>query len=157
VATEQSFERLININLKGPYFLTQGVANWMIEQKKEDPRRSPKIFNITSLNSYTASVLRGDYCVSKAGLSMMTVLFSVRLAEFGIGVYEIRPGIIKTDLTAPVTEKYDRLISAGLTPIRRWGTPEDVGKAVLAVVKGYLPFSTGEIINVDGGFHLRSL
>lgn len=157
VATEESFDRLININLKGPYFLTQSTANWMIEQKKDDPHRNLKIINISSASSYAASTSRGEYCVSKAGLSMMTTLFSVRLAEFGIGVYEIRPGIIKTDMTAPVKEKYDRLISDGLTPIKRWGTPEDVAKAVLAVAKDYFPFSTGEVINVDGGFHLRSL
>ena len=157
VATEESFDRLISINLKGPYFLAQSIANWMIEQKKQDPQRNLKIINISSLNSYAASISRGDYCVSKAAVSMMTALFSVRLAEFGIRVYEIRPGIIKTDMTVPVREKYDRLISEGLTPIRRWGTPEDVGKAVLAIVEDYLPFSTGEVINVDGGFHLRSL
>ncbi|MBW2123418.1 MAG: 3-ketoacyl-ACP reductase [Deltaproteobacteria bacterium] len=156
-ASEESFDRLINTNLKGPYFLTQAVANWMIEQKRDDPLRNPMIINMGSLNSYTPSVSRGDYCVSKAGLSMMTALFSIRLAEFGIRVYEIRPGIIKTDMTSPVRERYDRLIAEGITPIKRWGTPEDVAKAVVALVEGCLPFSTGEIINVDGGFHLRSL
>lgn len=156
-ATEESFNRLIGINLKGPYFLTQAVANWMIEQKIDDQHRNCKIINISSINAYTASTSRGEYCVSKAGLSMMTALFASRLAEYGIGVYEIRPGIIKTDMTVPVKEKYDQLISEGLTPIKRWGTPEDVGRAVLAIAKDYLPFSTGEVINVDGGFHLKTL
>ena len=156
-AAEESFDRLININLKGPYFLTQAVANWMIEQKIDDQHRNCKIINISSINAYTASTSRGEYCVSKAGLSMMTALFASRLAEYGIGVYEIRPGIIETDMTVPVKEKYDQLISEGLTPIKRWGTPEDVGRAVLAIAKDYLPFSTGEVINVDGGFHMKTL
>jgi NAD(P)-dependent dehydrogenase (short-subunit alcohol dehydrogenase family) len=156
-ATEESFDRLIKINLKGPYFLTQRVANWMKDQKKGDANRNPKIINISSVNAYTASPSRGEYCVSKAGVSMVTALFAARLAEYGIGVYEVRPGIMETDMTAPVKKKYDRLLSGGLTPIRRWGTPEDVGKAVLAIAQDYLPYSTGEIINVDGGFHLRVL
>jgi 3-oxoacyl-[acyl-carrier protein] reductase len=156
-ATEESFDRVMRVNLKGPYFLTQRVANWMIEQKKRDGNRKPRIINISSNSAYTVSLSRGEYCVSKAGVSMMTALFAVRLAEYGIGVYEIRPGIIETDLTAPVMEKYHRLISDGLTPIRRSGTPEDVGRAALAIAKDYLPFSTGEIINVDGGFHLKVL
>jgi NAD(P)-dependent dehydrogenase (short-subunit alcohol dehydrogenase family) len=157
VATEESFDRLINTNLKGPYFLTQRIATWMIEQKQQNPQRNPKIINITSINSFTASPTRGDYCLSKAGLSMMTALFSIRLAQYGIRVYEVQPGIMKTDMTIPVREKYNRLIAGGLLPINRWGTPEDVGKAVLALVKDYLPYSTGEVIHVDGGFHLRTL
>lgn len=156
-ATEESFDRLISVNLKGPYFLTQRVANWMIAQTKAEKHRTPKIINISSVSAYTASPSRGEYCVSKAGLSMMTALFAIRLAEYGIGVYEIRPGIIATDMTAPVREKYNQLIAKGLTPIRRWGIPEDVGKAVVAIAKDYFPFSTGEILNVDGGFHLRAL
>ncbi|MBW2121385.1 MAG: 3-ketoacyl-ACP reductase, partial [Deltaproteobacteria bacterium] len=156
-ATEESFDRLIEVNLKGPYFLTQRVANWMIEQKREDKRRTPKIINISSVSAYTASPSRGEYCISKAGLSMTTALFAVRLAQYGIGVYEIRPGIMETDMTAPVREKYNRLISEGVTPIRRWGTPEDVARAVLAIARDYFPFSTGEVIDVDGGFHLRTL
>ncbi|HKF58490.1 MAG TPA: 3-ketoacyl-ACP reductase [Blastocatellia bacterium] len=161
-ASEESFERLMRVNLKGPYFLTQAIARWMIEQIKSgdtpavgSARRA--IINIGSISAYAASPDRGDYCVSKAGVSMMTALFAARLAEYGINVYEVRPGITRTDLTAPVTEKYDRLIAEGLTPIRRWGTPEDVGRAVAAVASGALPFSTGEVINVDGGFHLRRL
>jgi 3-oxoacyl-[acyl-carrier protein] reductase len=156
-ASEESFDRLMQINLKGPYFLTQLVANWMIEQKEADPERSPMIVNIASISSYTSSPARGEYCISKAGISMMTKLYADRLAEFNITVYEIRPGIIATDMTAAVTEKYDRLIEHGLLPIKRWGYPNDIAKAVLAIVNGLLPYSTGEVINVDGGFHLRRL
>jgi NAD(P)-dependent dehydrogenase (short-subunit alcohol dehydrogenase family) len=112
---------------------------------------------VSSISAYTASVNRGDYCVSKAGVAMLVALFAARLAPHGIGVYEIRPGIIATDMTGPVREKYDRLIADGLTPIRRWGTPEDVGRAVVAIAQGAFPFSTGEVFNVDGGFHLRVL
>jgi NAD(P)-dependent dehydrogenase (short-subunit alcohol dehydrogenase family) len=118
---------------------------------------SPKIVTISSISAYTASTNRGDYCVAKAALSMLTPLFASRLAEYGIQVFEIRPGIIATDMTEPVKTKYDKLIDDGLTPIKRWGTPEDVGKAVAAIAQGLLPFSTGEVINVDGGFHLRRL
>jgi NAD(P)-dependent dehydrogenase (short-subunit alcohol dehydrogenase family) len=155
-ASEESFDRLIRINVKGPYFLTQLAARWMIQQPKSDGR-PPKIVTISSISAYTASVNRGDYCIAKAGLSMLTPLYAARLAEHGIGVYEIRPGLIRTDMTGPVTEKYDKLIGEGLTPIKRWGTPEDVGKAVAAIAQDLLPFSTGEVINVDGGFHLRRL
>jgi NAD(P)-dependent dehydrogenase (short-subunit alcohol dehydrogenase family) len=159
-ASEASFDRLININVKGPYFLTQAVANWMIEQRKAGDSLggiSAKIITISSISAYTASVNRGDYCISKAALSMLTPLYAARLAEHGINVYEIRPGVIATDMTGPVKEKYDKLIAEGLTPIKRWGIPEDVGKAVAAVALDALPFSTGEVINVDGGFHLRRL
>ncbi len=227
-ATEESFDRLLVINAKGPFFLTQLVAKEMVAQcervagslpairahdgsapslqspvrveasnptetesaesrsggSQRLPTRSPyevgrgsgrapissgdqgsagaspyqpKIITITSVSAYTASVNRGDYCVSKAALSMLTPLFAARLAEHGIGVFEIRPGIIATDMTGPVKEKYDHLIANGLTPIKRWGTPEDIGKAVAAVASGVFPFSTGEVINVDGGFHLRTL
>jgi NAD(P)-dependent dehydrogenase (short-subunit alcohol dehydrogenase family) len=157
-AGEESFDRLIGINLKGPYFLTQRVARLMIELRgRLGPGYAPRIITISSISAYTASINRGDYCLSKAGLGMLTKLFAVRLAEHGIGVYEIRPGVIKTDMTAPVGDRYDKLIAEGLTPIRRWGTPEDVGRAVAALAGGALPFSTGEVINVDGGFHLRWL
>jgi 3-oxoacyl-[acyl-carrier protein] reductase len=156
-ASEESFDRLININLKGPYFLTQLVARRMIEQIRQGTLRAPKIVNITSVSAYAASTNRGDYCVAKSGLAMMTQLYAARLAEFGINVYEIRPGIIETDMTGPVKAKYDQLLEQGLTPIRRWGQPEDVGRAVVAIAKELLPFSTGEVINVDGGFHLRRL
>ena len=158
-ATEESFDRVLGTNLKGPYFLTQLVANHMIQQTTNNkPQTPPKIINITSISSYVPSVNRGEYCVSKAGLSMMTQLFASRLAEFGINVYEIRPGIIETDMSAAAKEKYDRLIlRENLTPIARWGTPDDVAKAVVAIATDLLPFSTGEVINVDGGFHLRRL
>ncbi|MBC7186926.1 MAG: 3-ketoacyl-ACP reductase [Calditrichaeota bacterium] len=156
-ATEESFDRVLSINLKGPYFLTQAVAKWMIEQKQQDAARSPKIVNISSISAYTSSPSRGEYCISKAGVSMMTILFADRLAQYGINVYEIRPGIIATDMTKAVKEKYDALIAQGLTPIARWGFPEDIGKAVAAIASGAFPFSTGEVINVDGGFHLRRL
>ena len=159
-ATEESFDRLIAINAKGPYFLTQLAARWMIEQRAAGilpADRTAKIITISSISAYTASTNRGDYCVSKAALSMLTPLFASRLAGHGIHVYEIRPGIVATDMTGPVKEKYDKLIADGLTPIQRWGTPEDVGKAVAAIAQNLLPFSTGEVINVDGGFHLRRL
>ena len=151
-AGEESFDRLIAINVKGPYFLTQLAAKWMIQERSRG-----KIITISSISAYTASTNRGDYCVSKAALSMLTPLFAVRLATHGINVYEIRPGIIATDMTSAVTDKYDKLIRDGLTPIARWGKPEDVGRAVAAIAQDLLPFSTGEVINVDGGFHLRRL
>ncbi len=168
-AGEESFDRLIAINVKGPFFLTQLAARWMIEQNQPaDPASGvrppasaipyrPKIVTVSSISAYTASVNRGDYCISKAALSMLTPLYAARLAEHGIHVYEIRPGIIATDMTSPVKAKYDRLIAEGLTPIARWGQPEDVGRAVAAIAQDRLPFSTGEVINVDGGFHLRRL
>jgi len=156
-ATEESFDRVLRTNLKGPYFLTQLVANWMISQRKAHPDRQYRICNTSSISAYTSSPGRGEYCISKAGVSMMTRLFADRLAEFDIGVVEVRPGIIATDMTAPVREKYDRLIAEGLTPTRRWGRPEDVAMAVGAVAQGRLDFCTGQVINVDGGFHLRRL
>jgi 3-oxoacyl-[acyl-carrier protein] reductase len=158
-AGEESFDRLININLKGPYFLTQLVARHMIEQAAGRPDAARgRIVIISSISAYTASVNRGDYCISKAGLSMMTQLYAARLAEHGINVYEIRPGVIATDMTGPVKAKYDDLIlNRDLTPIHRWGQPEDVGRAVAAIAMDLLPFSTGEVINVDGGFHMKRL
>lgn len=157
-AGEESFDRLIAINLKGPYFLTQQIARRMIGQVADGTVESPKIVTISSMSAYTASVNRGDYCVAKAGLGMMTKLFAARLAEHGITVFEVRPGIVATDMTGPVREKYDRLIlQEGLTPIRRWGVPEDVGRAVVAIARDLFPFSTGQVIDVDGGFHLRTL
>lgn len=161
-ADEGSFDRLIGINVKGPYFLTQLAARWMIEQVKAQAAASgenyrPKIVTVSSISAYAASTNRGDYCISKAALAMLTPLFATRLAEFGINVYEVRPGIIATDMTGPVKAKYDKLIAEGLTPIPRWGTPEDIGLAVAAIARDAFPFSTGEVINVDGGFHLRHL
>ena len=164
-AGEASFDTVLATNLKGPFFLTQAVARWMLESAApaggaEDAgtaRAARAIVFVSSISAYTASVNRGDYCISKAGLAMVVKLFAARLAEAGIGVYEIRPGIIATDMTAPVKARYDALIAQGLTPIRRWGTPVDVGRAVAAIAQGLLPFSTGEVINVDGGFHLHRL
>jgi NAD(P)-dependent dehydrogenase (short-subunit alcohol dehydrogenase family) len=152
-ADEESWDRVLGVNLKGPFFLTQRVARAMIERK--DVMLRPTIVNISSLSAYAVSTNRGDYCISKAGLRMLTQLFAARLAEHGIRVFEVCPGVIDTDMTAGGREKYDRLIAEGLTPIRRWGTPDDVGKAVAALVSGALPFSTGDVINVDGGFHVR--
>ena len=156
-AGEESYDRVMDVNLKGPYFLTQAAANWMIRQRRRRPDDWMCIVNISSVSAYAASPFRGEYCLSKAGVSMATKLWASRLAEFGIGVYEIRPGIIATDMTAGVRQKYDKLIADGLTPIRRWGLPEDVARAVAACARGDLQFSTGEVINVDGGFHLRTL
>jgi len=156
-ATEESYDRVMNINLKGPYFLTQLVANWMIEQKKQHPGRQFRIINTGSISAYTSSTARGEYCLSKAGVGMMTMLYADRLAEYGIGVFEIRPGIIMTDMTSMVKDKYDKLIADGLTPTKRWGYPEDIARAVGAIAEGRLDFSTGQVINVDGGFHLRRL
>lgn len=155
---EASYNEVMDINLKGPFFLTQRVANEMIALQKKEIVQEPKIINISSISAYTSSPARAEYCISKAGMSMMTKLWADRLAEYGINVYEIRPGIIATDLTSVVKDKYDRLIlDEGLTPIKRWGLPEDIGKAVLAIAEGLFPFSTGEVINVDGGFHLHRL
>ena len=157
-ATEESFDELMRTNVKGPYFLTQSIARWMVETKAgSGPEYRPKIITISSISAYTASVNRGDYCISKAALSMLTPLFATKLAQFGVLVYEIRPGVIATDMTSTVQSKYDQLISEGLTPIQRWGQPEDIARAVVAIAQDFFPFSTGEVINVDGGFHLRRL
>jgi len=156
-ATPESFTELIDTNLKGPYFLTQSVARWMITQKNEQKDFKGCIINISSISAVVASVNRGEYCIAKAGVSMATQLFAIRLAEYDIPVYEVRPGIIQTDMTAAVTEKYDRLIEGGLTLQKRWGYPEDVGKAVLALTEGNFQYSTGQIINVDGGLMMQRL
>ena len=155
--TEESFDFVLNINLKGTFFLTQAVANIMIRQVKANSDFEPKIVNIGSLSSYTSSPSRGEYCISKAGVSMITKLFADRLSEYNINVYEIRPGIIDTDMTKVAKDKYDKLISEGLTPIKRWGYPQDIAQAVSIFCSGKLNFCTGEVINVDGGFHLRRL
>ncbi len=155
--SEASYDEVMAVNLKGPFFLTQRVARVMIDLLRDGVIRRPKIVNIGSLSAYTSSPSRGEYCISKAGLAMVTALYADRLAEYGIHVYEVRPGIIETDMTSVVKDRYDRLIAEGLTPIRRWGQPEDVARAVVAIAEEYFPFSTGEVINVDGGFHLRRL
>jgi 3-oxoacyl-[acyl-carrier protein] reductase len=155
--SEASYDEVMTVNLKGPFFLAQATAKAMIALLKAGTIQAPKIVNIGSISAYTASVNRAEYCISKAGVGMMTALLADRLAAEGINVYEIRPGIVETDLTSVAKAKYDALIADGLTPIRRWGQPEDVAAAIVAIAEGYLPFSTGEVINVDGGFHLRRL
>jgi NAD(P)-dependent dehydrogenase (short-subunit alcohol dehydrogenase family) len=155
-ATEESFDRLISVNLRGPYFLTQAVARWMIEQATARAFGGC-IVTVTSISAVVASVSRGDYCISKAGLSMATRLWAVRLAEHGIPVYEVRPGVVETDMTASVHERYDGLIADGLLLQRRWGQPEDVGRAVAALARGDLRYSTGAVIPVDGGMLVERL
>ncbi len=155
--TPESWDQVLAINLKGPFFLAQRVAREMIRLQQSGRLARGYLVNISSISAYTASTNRADYCIAKAGMQMMTWLFADRLAEHQIGVFEICPGVIASDMTAPVKQKYDRLIADGLTPIRRWGQPEDVAGAVAVVVSGALPFSTGERINVDGGFHIRRL
>lgn len=156
-ATEESFERLLRVNLRGPYFLTQAVARWMIDQKRVDAGWAGAIVNVTSVSATVASTSRGEYCVSKAGLAMASQLWAARLAGEGIPVYEVRPGIIRTDMTAGVVEKYDRLIAAGLVPQGRWGTPEDVGRVVASLARGDAPYSTGAVVVVDGGLTIPRL
>jgi NAD(P)-dependent dehydrogenase (short-subunit alcohol dehydrogenase family) len=155
--SEESYDEVLDVNLKGPFFLTQAVARKMIALSESNPSCRPKIVNIGSVSAYTSSTNRGEYCISKAGLSMMTTLFADYLAKWKINVYEVRPGVIATDMTSAVKEKYDSMIAGGLTPIRRWGTPDDVARAVVALAQDSFPFSTGEVINVDGGFHIRRL
>lgn len=156
-ATEANWDTVLGTNLKGPFFLTQAVANEMLRLRAAGTIERGTIVNISSLSAYAVSTNRGDYCVSKAAIEMLTKLFAARLAEDGIAVFEIRPGIIATDMTSAVQEKYDRLIADGLLPIKRWGTPADVAAAVAALVGGAFPYSTGDVFNVDGGFHLRRL
>jgi 3-oxoacyl-[acyl-carrier protein] reductase len=155
--TTASFDRVLSINLRGPFFLTQRIAAQMIAQKKQRPESRPAIIFITSVSAHMSSPSRAEYCVSKAGLSMAAATFADRLAECGINVYEIRPGIIKTDMTAPVEAKYDKLIGAGLIPQRRWGAPEDVGKAVAALASGAFEYATGLVVEVSGGMNIRRL
>jgi NAD(P)-dependent dehydrogenase (short-subunit alcohol dehydrogenase family) len=156
-AEEESFERVLRTNLQGPYFLTQAVARFMLEQKAADAAFAGCIVSVTSVSATVASTNRGEYCVSKAGLAMASQLFAVRLAEAGLPVYEVRPGIIRTDMTKGVAEKYDRLIGEGLVPQGRWGTPDDVGRVVAALARGDLPYSTGAVVVVDGGLTIPRL
>jgi len=150
-ATEESFNEVISTNLKGPYFLTQQVAQWMVQQG------GGRIVFVTSMSAYTASINRGEYCISKAGLSMAVALWAQRLASFGISVFEIRPGIIRTDMIAAVEKSYEEKIAQGLLPQRRMGEPRDIALAVRAIAEGRLDYSTGQVLNLDGGFHIRSL
>lgn len=154
--TEESYDRVMNINTKGTLFLTQAVAVEMIKNRDENGIRG-YICNISSLSAYTSSTSRGEYCISKAGVSMVTKLFADRLAEYGIPVNEVRPGIIATDMTSKVKGKYDDLIEGGLLPLARWGEPEDIADAVFALTTGALPYVTGQSLDVDGGFHIRRL
>jgi NAD(P)-dependent dehydrogenase (short-subunit alcohol dehydrogenase family) len=156
-ASEQSFDRLIGINLKGPYFLTQLAARWMVDQRALDSEFRGVIVNVSSVSATEASINRGDYCISKAGVAMATKLWAHRLAEYGVAVYEVRPGIIQTDMTAAVKEKYDRLIANGLTVDNRWGMPGDVGRAVAMLARGELTYATGNVLMIDGGLTLRRL
>ncbi len=156
-ATEESFELVLRTNLQGPYFLTQSVGKWMIEQKKGDAAFTGCIVNISSISAAVASVNRGEYCISKAGMAMATQLWAARLGEFNIPVYEVRPGIIQTDMTAGVKDKYDKLLGEGLAIQRRWGTPEDVGKTVGSLARGDFPYSTGQVVMVDGGLTILRL
>ena len=155
-ATEESFENLIKTNLQGPYFLTQSVANQMIEIKK-NPAEFCCIINVSSVSATVVSTNRGEYCVSKAGIAMSTQLWAARLGEYEIPVYEIQPGVIKTDMTSTVQEKYDRMFAEGLAVQKRWGMPSDIGKVVVAMATGMLPYSTGQVVKVDGGMTIQRL
>jgi NAD(P)-dependent dehydrogenase (short-subunit alcohol dehydrogenase family) len=154
---EESYREVMDVNLTGPFFLTQQAARHMVEKKESDPGFSACIVNISSVSATLASVNRGEYCISKAGMSMMTQLFAVRLGESGIPVFEVRPGVTQTDMTAGVKEKYDRMIAEGLTLQKRWGLPEDVGKAVASLARGDMAYSTGQVIMVDGGMTIGRL
>jgi len=156
-ATEESFDHVVGVNLKGSYFLTQKVAGWMIEQKKLDAEFKGCIINISSISATMVSVNRGEYCISKAGMSMATQLFAVRLGEYDIPVFEVRPGIVQTDMTSGVKEKYDKLIGEGLCVQKRWGEPEDVGKVVASLTRNDFMYSTGQVIMVDGGLTIPRL
>jgi len=156
-ATTESYDRVMNINLKGPYFLTQLAAKWMIEERENWDEFSGAVINIGSISATVVSPDRGEYCISKAGFAMHNKIWATRLAEYDIPVYEIRPGITKTDMTEAVEEKYNKLIAEGLTLQKRWGYPEDVGKAVLSLSQGNFPYSTGQVIMVDGGLTMQRL
>ena len=153
--TPESWDRLMGINLRAPFFLSQKMANRWLAEPRADARRS--LVFIASVNAVAASVNRPEYCVSKAGVSMLTKLFALRLADAGVHVYEIRPGVIETDMTAGVREQYTKQIADGLSPIRRWGQPEDIGKAIAALATGAIPFSTGDSFHIDGGFHIPKM
>ena len=152
--TEESLDRLLNINLKGTFFMCQSAANYLIDRKTDNNKM---IINITSISAETSSLNRGEYCISKAGLSMVTKLFADKLAAYGINVYELRPGIIETDMTACVKDKYEKMIDGGLLPIKRMGQPSDIAKAVYALAEGYFAYTTGSVMNIDGGFTLSRL
>ena len=156
-ADEESFDRVVGVNLKGPFFLTQLAARWMIEQHSADAGFRGVIINVSSVSAEILSTNRGDYCLTKAATGMATKLWAARLADEGIEVYELQPGVIRSDMTSPVTEKYDRLIAEGLTLERRWGEPEDVGRAAAMLVRGELPYATGQVLKIDGGMTIRRM
>ena len=156
-AKEENWDEVMEINLKGPYFLTQLFANYFVDKKLENPLFEASIINISSISAFVASVNRGEYCISKAGIAMATKLWATRLGEYDIPVYEIQPGIIKTDMTAGVVEKYDKLFQEGITLQRRWGLPDDVGKVAAMLALGNMPYATGQAIKVDGGLHIQRL
>ncbi|MDP2114191.1 MAG: 3-ketoacyl-ACP reductase [Bacteroidota bacterium] len=156
-ATEESFQYVLDVNLQGPYFLTQLVANKMIESKKQFPEEFFCIINVSSVSATVASVNRGEYCISKAGIAMATKLWASRLGEFDIPVYEIQPGVIRTDMTSGVQEKYDRLFQEGMAIQQRWGKPSDIGKVAAAMATGSMPYSTGQVVKVDGGMTIPRL
>jgi NAD(P)-dependent dehydrogenase (short-subunit alcohol dehydrogenase family) len=156
-ATEANFDRVMAVNAKGPWFLCQAAARVMIRQREADPVFRGCMINITSMSATVVSTNRGDYCISKAALAMGSLLWAARLAEFGIDCYEIRPGIIATDMTAAVTDKYTKLIAGGLTVERRWGTPDDIGRAAAALARGDLPYATGQVLKIDGGLTMGRL
>ena len=155
--TPESFRDLLDTNLEGPFFLTQAIANRMVASREADAAFWGTIVFVTSISATVASVNRGEYCVSKAGLAMTAALFAVKMAEFGIPVFEVRPGVITTDMTAKVQSKYDQLFNSGMALQPRWGTPDDVGKAVASLVRGDFPYSTGQVIHVDGGMLIDRL
>ena len=156
-AKEEIWDEVMEINLKGPYFLTQLFANYFVEKKLENPLFEASIINISSISAFVASVNRGEYCISKAGIAMATKLWATRLGEYDIPVYEIQPGIIKTDMTSGVVEKYDKLFQDGISLQRRWGLPDDVGKVAAMLAQGNMPYATGQAIKVDGGLHIQRL
>lgn len=155
--TEESFNYVVGTNLAGAFFLSQVAARWLVEQKTADAEFKGGIINVSSISATVASINRGEYCIAKAGLSMTTQLFAVRLGEYDLPVYEIRPGVTKTDMTSGVAEKYDKLIEEGLCVTKRWGFPDDIGKAVTALARGDFPYSTGQVIMVDGGLTIPRL
>ena len=157
LAKEEIWDEVMEINLKGPYFLTQLFANYFVEKKLENPLFEASIINISSISAFVASINRGEYCVSKAGIAMATKLWATRLGEYDIPVYEIQPGIIKTDMTSGVVEKYDKLFQEGISLQRRWGLPDDVGKVAAMLAQGNMPYATGQAIKVDGGLHIQRL
>lgn len=156
-ADEESFDRVVAVNLKGPYFLTQLAANFMIELQDASPETEPCIVNVSSISAEFVSTNRGDYCLTKAATGMATKLWATRLAEFGVRVYEIQPGIIRSDMTSGVTEKYDRMFEDGLALEKRWGEPEDIGRAVATLVRGDIPYATGQVLYLDGGMRIPRL